>query len=283
MSNVVAIPVPEGVEMSAKHLANSQEIKPSYAGTISMFILTFFIPAVPISVLICFLAGLFAPAFTFLNAGGVFVIFDIMFIPVAVSIAIETAESAMMMAEDSLEAKSKKWLSEQGHQMSYEAEAELNRYGKIVIRDAVSGAKIKIEQEETYLGNRMLSYAVLKKPKAKAALSERKSIQLFQPFAPSAVELIDNIQRQGKQLLALPLSIENKHAVERVLSDVEELNKLGSMVQGFEPTKLQMRTLKMLNKEMKTLALNVNNSMMKQLKIHASYIEERNRQKATIL
>lgn len=174
------------------------------------------------------------------------------------------------------------WLSEQGYKLTKDEAGTLMTMGKVTVANASTGEKFTVEKESLEGRSMHLSINRATKPKPKIATGERKRAFL-ESLTPSSQELVDSIQKQGEQLLALPLTVEDHHAVERVLSDVNELNNLRSLVQGPQPTKLQLRTLKTLKKEMEALALKVTSSMMKQLEIHASYVEERNRQQSTIL
>jgi DNA-binding MarR family transcriptional regulator len=174
------------------------------------------------------------------------------------------------------------WLSEQGYKLTKDEAGTLMTMGKVIIANASTGEKFTIKKESLEGMSMHLSIKKSAKSKPKVAISKQKRA-ILESLTPSGQELVDNIQKQGEQLLALPLTPEDQHAVERVLSDVDELNSLRSLVQGSEPTKLQLRTLKTLKKEMEILASNVNNSMMKQLEVHASYVEERNRQHSTTL
>lgn len=174
------------------------------------------------------------------------------------------------------------WLSEQGYKLTKAEAGALMTMGKVIITNTSTGEKFTIERESLGGMSMHLSINKVTKSKPKIAISKQKRA-ILESLTPSGQELVDSIRKRGEQLFALPLTPEDQHAVERVLADVDELNSLRSLVQGSEPTKLQVRTLKTLKKEMETLAVSVNDSMMKQLEVHASYVEERNRQKEITL
>jgi hypothetical protein len=278
MSNVIAVQnrkvrdpaIPSNMEV--EYFANATKLK---NGDVAEFFLR-----------VTGIATLFLPPLTVL---GSFVSLTMIDVPTSVGLTVLIAGlvgipvgalcgSALSYVADNVpERKIEKWLHKQGHRVTEDNIAKLMKQEEVILWDNPTGLKFSVKVEFLEPGFMGISYNVLKKPQKKSSpVSERKHT-FMQYLTPSSQDLADSIQKQGTQLFALPLSIEDKHAVERVLSDLDELNKLGSMAQGAEPTKLQLRTLKTLNKEMKALAANVNSSMVKQLKIHASYVEERNR------
>lgn len=173
----------------------------------------------------------------------------------------------------------RKWLQAQGFSS---ADYPFDSYGdwakkdsNTLILEKLDGKKYALKMT-TVDGKKISSYEPVKKPKPKQVPVEKKW-NFFQSFTATGQEITDSIKEQAKHLLSFPLSVEDQHAVERILSDMNELNKLGGMTEGSEPNKLYMRTLKTLHKEIKAVATQVNTNMVKQLKIHASYVEERNR------
>ena len=169
-----------------------------------------------------------------------------------------------------------KWLESQGFSVKE------NGLKYTSTSPAQSGTMAKIDGSKYIVktvkfdGEYRSTYEPVEKPKPKLIPAKNKW-GLLQSFTATGQEITDSIHEQAKHLLSFSLGIEDQHAVERILSDTNELNKLGGMTEGSEPNKLYMRTLKTLQKEIKTLANDVNASMVKQLKIHASYVEGRNR------
>jgi hypothetical protein len=284
MSNVIAVQnhkvrdpaIPSNMEV--EHFANAAKLK---NGDVAEFFLR-----------VTGIATLFLPPLTVL---GSFVSLTMIDVPTSVGLTVLIAGlvgipvgalcgSALLYVADNVpERKIEKWLHKQGHRVTADNIAKLMEQSEVILWDNPTGLKFSVKVEFLETGFIQISYNVLKKPQKKSSpVSERKQTFL-QYLTPSSQDLVDSIQEQGEQLLTLPLTVEDQHAVERVLSDMNELNKLRSVAQGSEPTKLHMRTLKTLNREMKALALNVNSNMVKQLKIHASYVEERNRQQSTTL
>jgi hypothetical protein len=284
MSNVIAVQnhkvrdpaIPSNMEV--EHFANAAKLK---NGDVAEFFLR-----------VTGIATLFLPPLTVL---GSFVSLTMIDVPTSVGLTVLIAGlvgipvgalcgSALLYVADNVpERKIEKWLHKQGHRVTADNIAKLMEQSEVILWDNPTGLKFSVKVEFLETGFIQISYNVLKKPQKKSSpVSERKQTFL-QYLTPSSQDLVDSIQEQGEQLLTLPLTVEDQHAVERVLSDMNELNKLRSVAQGSEPTKLHMRTLKTLNREMKALALNVNSNMLKQLKIHASYVEERNRQQSTTL
>jgi len=189
------------------------------------------------------------------------------------------ATSSEDLGENRLRKKHRRWLTTQG--FTKETAKSIDGINKWVSNpypvtlEKLDGKKYVLKMVSVD-GKKISSYEPVEKPKPKQVPVEKKW-SFFQSFTATGQEITDSIQEQAKHLLSFPLSVEDKHAVERILSDMNELNKLGGMTEGSEPNKLYMRTLKTLQKEIKTLANDVNASMMKQLKIHASYVEGRNR------
>lgn len=283
MSNVITTQLRDPAipdEMKVERFANSQKIESNKIGQKWLAFASIFFIAAPMTTMV---GGLGFIVITAIHTPLVLVIFASSFPAMIFGTLVSAlcADAADAIPDWSLRRRTLKWLLQQGHVLNEDEVEKLMTVDKVVLQDAPTGLKFKVERKILESESVVITYNVVKKPKTKAIPVEGKRTFL-QSFTPSSQELVDSIQGRGKQLLTLPLSVEDQHAVERVLSDVEELNKLGSVTQGSEPTKLQMRTLKTLNKEMKSLAVNVNNSMVKQLKIHASYVEERNRTRSEL-
>jgi DNA-binding MarR family transcriptional regulator len=284
MSNAIAVRGQESkfsALMGMNQSSTSQNIEESKVGYKVLKATSFSLYAIPLVAAVGGLVGVLATgaesvvAFSITMAG-------VAGAPFGTIAHLLLSDAANNMPWKSSKRRALRWLSEQGYKLTKAEAATLMTMGKVIIANASTGEKFTIEKES--LGGRSMHLSInrVTKSKPKIAISKQKRA-ILESLTPSSQELVDNIQKQGEQLLALPLTSEDQHAVERVLSDVDELNSLRSLVQGSEPTKLQLRTLKTLKKEMETLVSNVNNSMMKQLEVHASYVEERNRQQYTVL
>jgi hypothetical protein len=168
-----------------------------------------------------------------------------------------------------------KWLESQGFSVKE------NGLKYTSTSPAQSGTMAKIDGSKYVVktvkvdGEYRSTYEPVEKPKPKLIPAKNKW-GLLQSFTATGQEITDSIHEQAKHLLSFSLSIEDRHAVERILFDMNELNKLGGMTEGSEPNKLYMKTLKTLQKEIKAVASQVNANMVRQLKIHASYVEKRN-------
>jgi hypothetical protein len=189
------------------------------------------------------------------------------------------------LGEKRLRRKHRKWLKTQGFtKIATNSIDGINKWVSNpypVTLEKLDGKKYVLKMISVD-GKKISSYEPVEKPKPKQVPIEKKW-SFFQSFTATGQEITDSIKEQAKHLLSFPLSVEDQHAVERILSDMNELNKLSGMTEGSEPNKLYMRTLKTLQKEIKAVANQVNANMVKQLKIHASYVEERNRQQSTVL
>jgi hypothetical protein len=291
MSNAIAVRGQESklsVDVETNQSSTGQKIEESRVGYRLLKTTAVSLYAIPLVSAIGGLIGMVATneesivAFSITMAG-------VIGVPIGTFVQIFLSDFADRMPWKSSQRRALQWLSKQGYKLTKNEAGTLMTMGKVIVANASTGEKFTIEKES--LEGRSMRLSInkaktsvnrAKKSKPKAATSEQKRTFL-QSLTPSGQDLVDSIQKQGGQLLALPLTLEDQHAVERVLSDVDELNSLRSLVQGSQPTKLQLRTLRTLKKEMEALALKVNNSMMKQLEIHASYVEERNRQQSTVL
>jgi hypothetical protein len=210
-----------------------------------------------------------APLLTILSAAS---------LPFLVTLGMVLATSSEDLGKNRLWKKHRKWLKTQGFtKVATNSIDGINKWVSNpypVTLEKLDGKKYVLKMVSVD-GKKISSYEPVEKPKPKL-IPVKNKWGILQSFTTTGQEITDSIQEQAKHLLSFSLSIEDQHAVERILSDTNELNKLGGMTEGSEPNKLYMRTLKTLQKEIKAVANQVNANMVRQLKIHASYVEGRN-------